>query len=60
MVLELLEDGLPFEKILRDYYPHVAVADIQACIEYVKALSRERRSTSPVSWRPRPHEMAGR
>ena len=36
MVLELLEDGLTFEKILKDYYPHITVADIQACIEYAK------------------------
>ena len=38
MVLELLEDGLTFEDILKDYYPHITVADIRACIEYAKAL----------------------
>ena len=38
MVLELLEDGLTFEDILRDYYPHITIADIRACIEYAKAL----------------------
>ena len=38
MILELLEDGLTFEDILKDYYPHITIADIQACIEYAKAL----------------------
>jgi len=38
MVLDLLEDGVTFDEILRDYYPHLTVADIQACIEYAKAL----------------------
>jgi len=38
MILELLEDGLTFEDILRDYYPHITIADIQACIEYAKEL----------------------
>lgn len=38
MVLDLLEDGVTFDEILRDYYPHLTVADIQACIKYAKAL----------------------
>ncbi len=38
MVLDLLEDGVTFEEILRDYYPHLTVADIKACIEYARAL----------------------
>ena len=38
MILELLEDGLTFEDILKDYYPHITIADIQACLEYAKAL----------------------
>jgi uncharacterized protein (DUF433 family) len=38
MVLELLEDGLSFDEILRDYYPTLTVADIQACIEYARSL----------------------
>ncbi len=38
MVLELLEDGLSFEEILREYYPTLTAADIRACIEYARSL----------------------
>jgi uncharacterized protein (DUF433 family) len=38
MVLELLEDGLSFEEITRDYYPHITKEDIRACLEYAKAV----------------------
>jgi uncharacterized protein (DUF433 family) len=37
-VLELIEDGLTFDQIRRDYYPGLTREDIQACIEYAKAL----------------------
>ena len=33
-VLELLGEGLSFDEIVRDYYPDLAVEDIQACIQY--------------------------
>ena len=33
-VLELLSEGLSFDEIIRDYYPDLAVEDIQACIQY--------------------------
>ncbi|MGC1374891.1 MAG: DUF433 domain-containing protein, partial [Anaerolineales bacterium] len=36
MVLELLEDGLTFEQILKDYYPQLKAGDIRACLEYAK------------------------
>ncbi|MEW5956135.1 MAG: DUF433 domain-containing protein [Chloroflexota bacterium] len=38
MVLELLEDGLSFEKIIDDYYPHLTKEDLRACLEYAKAV----------------------
>ena len=38
MVLELLEDGLSFEEITQNYYPHISAADIRACLEYAKAV----------------------
>ena len=38
MILELLQDGLSFEVIVRDYYPHITFEDIQACLEYAKAI----------------------
>ncbi len=34
-VLELLNEGLSFDDILRDYYPELEVEDIQACLQYV-------------------------
>jgi uncharacterized protein (DUF433 family) len=37
-VLELLNEGLSFEEIIRDYYPDLQVEDIQACLQYVIAL----------------------
>ncbi len=37
-VLELIEDGLTFDQIQRDYYPDLTREDIRACIEYAKAL----------------------
>ena len=32
-VLELLDEGLSFEEIIKDYYPDLAIQDIQACIQ---------------------------
>jgi len=37
-VLELVHEGLPFIKIIEDYYPDLAVEDIKACIEYALDL----------------------
>jgi len=37
-VLELLNEGLSFENIIRDYYPDLTVEDIRACIQYAIAL----------------------
>ena len=33
-VLELVRDGIPFGKILEDYYPNIHVEDIHACVHY--------------------------
>jgi uncharacterized protein (DUF433 family) len=33
-VLELVSEGLPFETIVRDYYPELQKEDIQACVRY--------------------------
>ena len=33
-VLELVRDGIPFERIIRDYYPDLMAEDIQACVQY--------------------------
>jgi uncharacterized protein (DUF433 family) len=33
-VLELVKENIPFETIIRDYYPALQVEDIRACIQY--------------------------
>ena len=38
MILELLEDGITFEKILKDYYTQITNEDIKACLEYARAV----------------------
>ena len=37
-VLELLDEGLSFEEIIRDYYPDLTAEDIRACVQYAIAL----------------------
>jgi uncharacterized protein (DUF433 family) len=37
-VLELLDEGLAFDQIIRDYYPALTVEDIRASIRYAIAL----------------------
>jgi uncharacterized protein (DUF433 family) len=37
-VLELIEEGLSFEAIVRDYYPDLALEDVHACVRYAIAL----------------------
>jgi uncharacterized protein (DUF433 family) len=33
-VLELVRENIPFEAIVRDYCPELAVEDVRACIQY--------------------------
>jgi uncharacterized protein (DUF433 family) len=33
-VLELVREAIPFESIIRDYYPDFKMEDIRACIQY--------------------------
>lgn len=33
-VLELVEQGLPFEEIINDYYPDLEIEDIRACVRF--------------------------
>ena len=33
-VLELVREAIPFETIIRDYYPDLTVEDIQACLQF--------------------------
>jgi uncharacterized protein (DUF433 family) len=48
-VLELIEAGVSFEEIIRDYYPDLQVEDIRACMRYAIALvSAEDIDLAPV------------
>jgi uncharacterized protein (DUF433 family) len=33
-IVELLNDRLSFEEIIRDYYPNLQIKDIRACLRY--------------------------
>ena len=37
-ILELLNEGLSFDNIIKDYYPDLEIADIKACLQYAIAL----------------------
>ncbi len=37
-VLELVQAGIPFEKIVKDYYPDFAIEDVKACVRYATEL----------------------
>ena len=37
-VLELLNEGFTFEKVIKDYYPDLTNEDIRACLQYAIAL----------------------
>ncbi len=41
-VLELVQEGIPFEKIVQDYYPELQVEDVRACVRYaIEVLAAE-------------------
>ena len=37
-VLELVDEDIPFNQIVRDYYPDLTVEDVHACVRYAIAL----------------------
>ena len=39
-VLELVDEDIPFNEIIRDYYPDLTVEDVHVCIRYAIALIR--------------------
>ena len=41
MVLELIEAGISFDQIIRNYYPSLTQVDIKACVRYAKFLVQE-------------------
>ncbi|MGR3177424.1 MAG: DUF433 domain-containing protein [Candidatus Anammoxibacter sp.] len=41
-VLELVEDGIPFEEIIQKYYPDLKIEDIKACVKYaIELINKE-------------------
>jgi len=40
-VLELVKEGIPFDEIIKNYYPDLKREDIKACIQYVLDLIRK-------------------
>ena len=39
-VLELVKEGIPFQKIIEDFYPDLKLEDIKACGQYDEDLIR--------------------
>jgi len=37
-ILELLDEGITFDQIIKEYYPDLEVEDIRACLQYAIAL----------------------
>ncbi|MDI6736707.1 MAG: DUF433 domain-containing protein [bacterium] len=37
-ILELLNEGLSFEEVIRDYYGELTVEDVRACVRYAIAI----------------------
>ena len=47
-VLELIEAGIPFEKIITKYYPDLTTKDVKACIDYaIKLIKAEEIQITP-------------
>ena len=40
-ILELVQEGIFFNDIIKKYYPDITKEDIKACIEYAAVLVRE-------------------
>ena len=39
-VLELVQEGIPFEEIVEKYYPDLEIEDVKACARYATELVR--------------------
>ncbi|MBC8184134.1 DUF433 domain-containing protein [candidate division KSB1 bacterium] len=42
MVTELIEHGVDFEQIQKDYYPHLTVEQMQECYRYANVQIKEK------------------
>ncbi len=49
-VLELVREAVPFETIVRDYYPDLTTEDVRACVQYaIDVLAAEDVRLAPAS-----------
>ena len=48
-VLELVQEGISFDKIIQNYYPDLRIEDIKACIQYALDLIRKEEIHAEVS-----------
>lgn len=55
-VLELVREGIPFDAIIRNYYPDLKVEDIKACIQYAIDVVQ----TEDIHVRAPPREIPAR
>jgi len=39
-VLELIQENIPFDRIIESYYPDLEIEDVKACIRYATDLVR--------------------
>jgi uncharacterized protein (DUF433 family) len=39
-VLELIQEGISFKKIIEEYYPDLEIEDIKACVQYAVDIIR--------------------
>jgi len=39
-ILELIQEGIPFQEIIDKYYPDLGIEDIKACAKYAADLVR--------------------
>ena len=39
-VLELVQEGIPFEEIVTKYYPDLDIEDVKACVRYATDIVR--------------------
>lgn len=39
-VLELIEENIPFHRIIETYYPDLEIEDVKACVRYATDLVR--------------------
>jgi uncharacterized protein (DUF433 family) len=40
-ILELIQEGIPFEEIIKKYYPDLTIDDVKACGHYATEIVRD-------------------